>query len=191
MVLPPVAPKEPPPPPCCNVACGALAATTSTDAEAAGLNMCSRCARLVRGAAGGEVASTPESAKALFGGLVKAYHAQLTRGCGKSGCTNPACLSSVPAGSAPMDATAAAAPAVELAKRGLAAGANRAVYLCVGVQRCPPQALDTPCTGVTAVDTWRAGLVATPSPAAAKAPTRPNQPRRGAKRRVAGEFFEG
>lgn len=185
---------------CANTTCMLEAAKPSIDAAAAAAGTCARCFRLLQGHVQGLPAGTnpcdAANGKALFAGLVRAYHAQLSAGCGRAACTNAACASGSGA-SAPMPQASAAAPAVLLAKLALAPLPDRAFFFCVrSAQQRSTQAVAAAAPGIVEFFDSQAKLGSdAPAPAAAAgAQSKPaartvEQKRSSTKASIAGAFF--
>eukprot|EP01137_Pigoraptor_chileana_P000553 Opistho-2@36928 len=96
---------------CANESCGyAREAKAATEPSGAALGaLCGRCASVVTGGGVGGGGSASD----LLGRLIRLYYAQLTAGCGVSGCANPRCVAG---GSTPLLPADAALRAVEMAR---------------------------------------------------------------------------
>ncbi len=143
---------------CCNAVCALQAASSDVDAAAAEGHLCSRCHRLL---VGGDMASSAEQTggavsqqQALVSALMKLYHGQLTAGCRKSGCGNPACVTGC--GSVqPLAPGPAAIAALELCKLFSRAREHKRAFVCVTTSRVLPGVAKALTTGVPVVDAMR------------------------------------
>jgi len=142
---------------CCNAVCTLQSATEEADPPAAACRLCSRCFRLLSKAQVEQEQDNPlerDEAKivqALMPGLLKQYHAQLTSGCGKSTCCNPACVTG--SGNAEgMQPGPAAVASMQLCKLFAGADSQREIFVCVTTSRVLPGVAARLRTGVSSID---------------------------------------
>jgi hypothetical protein len=147
---------------CCNVVCALDVAKAGVDDAACKARLCSRCFRLLGTT---PMPSTEQQAQATLAAIMKIYHLQLTKGCGKSGCCNLACATGT--GSA-MQAGPAAVTAMELCKTFTASRGGK-LFMCVTTSRAPPGSLQRESTGVPVIDALRSELASSKQLTAAAA----------------------